>query len=115
MVIEFPTPKKEFQVNPIQEIEFLLDVVIEEYVLPEHRDADVDGGEVQQLYFPKGGWVDFTTSDIDDEGNGTGTDEEGRQWEFRGLVEGPSLSEESDSDSEDSDQADESEEDNEDP
>src|SRR6266540_3003661 len=104
MVIEFPTPKKEFQVNPIQEIEFLLDVVIEEYVLPEHRDADVDGGEVQQLYFPKGGWVDFTTSDIDDEGNGTGTD-----------VEGPSLSEESDSDSEDSDQADESEEDNEDP
>lgn len=78
-------------------------------------DADLEEGEVQRLYFPKGGWVDFISSDIDNDGIGTGTDEEGRQWEFRGLADGSSVSEENESDSEDPDEADESEEENEDP
>ena len=68
-------------------------------------DADVEGGEVQRLYFPKGGWIDFSSSEIDSDGNGSGTDEQGRSWEFRGLVAG-SI----DSEDEDSNDADESEE-----
>ena len=51
-------------------------------------DADVENGEVQRLYFPKGGWVDFDFSEIDSDGNGSGTDENGRHWEFRGLASG---------------------------
>lgn len=51
-------------------------------------DADVDNGEVQRLYFPKGGWVDFDSSEIDSDGIGSGTDETGRYWEFRGLASG---------------------------
>lgn len=66
-------------------------------------DADVEGGEVQRLYFPKGGWVDFISSDIDNEGTGTGTDEEGRQWEFRGLADGSSMSDDEENDSPDDD------------
>jgi len=73
-------------------------------------DADVEDGEVQRLYFPKGGWVDFTSSEIDNEGNGTGRDEEGRQWEFRGLAAGSISDEESES----SDEADDQEAENED-
>lgn len=56
-------------------------------------DADVEGGEVQRLYFPRGGWVDFNSSEIDSDGNGSGTDENGRLWEFRGLAAG-SISDE---------------------
>lgn len=48
-------------------------------------DADVEDGEVKRLYFAKGGWVDFDASDIDADGNGTGTDEQGREWEFNGF------------------------------
>jgi hypothetical protein len=51
-------------------------------------DADVENGEVQRLYFPKGGWVDFDFSELDSDGNGSGTDENGRYWEFRGLASG---------------------------
>ena len=40
-------------------------------------DADVEDGEVLWLYFPKGGWVDFDSSEIDSDGNGSGTDENG--------------------------------------
>ena len=69
-------------------------------------DADVENGEVHRLYFPKGGWVDFSSSEIDSDGNGSGTDEQGRSWEFRGLVAG-SI----DSEDEDSNDADESKED----
>jgi hypothetical protein len=73
-------------------------------------DADVEDGEVQRLYFPKGGWVDFTSSEIDNEGNGIGTDEEGRQWEFRGVADGSSVSKENDSDSDDPAETEETEE-----
>lgn len=49
-------------------------------------DADVDGSEVERIYFPKGGWLDFSDSDIDSSGNGEGTDEKGNQWEFEGFT-----------------------------
>ena len=51
-------------------------------------DADVEDGEVRRLYFSKGGWVDFDSSEIDSDGNGNGIDENGRYWEFRGLAAG---------------------------
>jgi hypothetical protein len=69
-------------------------------------DADIEDGEVQRLYFPKGGWVDFDSSEIDSDGNGSGTDENGRHWEFRGLASG-SI----ESDDEESEDTEESEED----
>jgi len=31
---------------------------------------------------------DFDFSEIDSDGNGSGTDENGRHWEFRGLASG---------------------------
>lgn len=52
-------------------------------------DADVDGNEVKRIYFENGGWVDFSESDIDSSGNGSGTDEQGRQWEFHGFTDSP--------------------------
>jgi hypothetical protein len=41
-------------------------------------DADVASREVKRIYFPKGGWVDFSDSSIDENGTGEGTDEQGR-------------------------------------
>jgi hypothetical protein len=55
-------------------------------------DADVNGTEVQRVYFPKGGWVDFDESEIDADGNGTGTDEQNREWTFGGFVNAPTSS-----------------------
>lgn len=69
-------------------------------------DADVEDGEVLRLYFPKGGWVDFDSSEIDSDGNGSGVDENGKEWEFRGLVSGSIDSDDEDS----SDETEESEE-----
>jgi hypothetical protein len=54
-------------------------------------DADVDGTEVQRLYFPKGGWVDFNSSELDSSGNGSGIDEQGRSWEFEGFADGTAI------------------------
>ena len=59
-------------------------------------DADVEDGQVQRLYFPKGGWVDFDSGQIDHDGYGDGTDETGRLWEFRGRVRGSFDSEDED-------------------
>jgi len=73
-------------------------------------DADVEDGEVERLYFPKGGWVDFISSDIDKDGNGSGTDERGRQWEFRGLASGSMISNPDDPDDEEKDEDTEPEE-----
>ncbi|MBS1993991.1 MAG: hypothetical protein JSS83_25945 [Cyanobacteria bacterium SZAS LIN-3] len=54
-------------------------------------DADIDGDTVQRIYFPKGGWVDFDQSEIDSAGIGTGTDEQGREWEFQGFESKPTV------------------------
>jgi hypothetical protein len=61
-------------------------------------DADVEDGEVQRLYSSKGGWVDFDSSEIDSDGNGSGTDENGRHREFRGLAAGSIESDDEESD-----------------
>ncbi len=50
-------------------------------------DADVEDGQVQRLYFPKGGWVDFDEGEIDESGFGSGVDENGRAWEFEGFTD----------------------------
>ncbi len=44
-------------------------------------DADFSDGQVERLYFPKGGWVDFYDSDCDG-GYCLAYDENGREWEI---------------------------------
>lgn len=47
-------------------------------------EADVNDGQVERIYFPNGGWSDISSSDVSF-GSGTGTDTEGREWEFDGV------------------------------
>jgi hypothetical protein len=47
-------------------------------------DADVDDNRIEQLYFPKGGWIDFDECDLDEDLNGECTDENGDTWTFEG-------------------------------
>jgi hypothetical protein len=44
----------------------------------------VSGTELQRVYFPKGGWVDFPGCDLDEDLTGSCEDEEGRSWEIDG-------------------------------
>jgi len=68
-------------------------------------DADIEDGEVKRLYFQKGGWVDFTSSEIDSDGNGSGIDEQGRSWTFEGLADGGTLGSTSEVETEETDSA----------
>jgi len=45
-----------------------------------YLDADIVDSELKRLYFPKGGWVDFYSCDLDDDGSGYCTDENGTAW-----------------------------------
>lgn len=45
-------------------------------------DADVSGSEVNRLYFPRGGWIDFPGCELEDDLTGECEDEQGRSWEF---------------------------------
>lgn len=48
-------------------------------------DVDVsDDREVEQIYFPKGGWISFTGCELDEDLAGDCDDDEGRDWEFQG-------------------------------
>lgn len=48
-------------------------------------DADVDeDGYVTTIYFPKGGNVDFTDCQLDEDGSAECYDEESRAWQFDG-------------------------------
>lgn len=48
-------------------------------------DVDVDdAGRVREIYFPKGGNVDFDDCTIDPDMTGACDDENGREWEFMG-------------------------------
>ena len=47
-------------------------------------DANVDGGAVSEVYFPKGGNVDFDDCELNDELSGECVDENGKTWEFTG-------------------------------
>lgn len=49
-------------------------------------EADVNDGQVERIYFPNGGWSDMSSSDVSF-GSGSGTDIEGREWEFDGVPE----------------------------
>lgn len=44
--------------------------------------------------------MDFVSSEIDSDGNGSGMDENGTEWEFRGIVSGSFDSDDEDSDEE---------------
>jgi hypothetical protein len=47
-------------------------------------DAEVDGLEVTQIYFPRGGNLDFTGCELDENLEGQCEDDEGDTWEFQG-------------------------------
>ncbi len=47
-------------------------------------DADVDNGSLLTLYFQKGGNIDFTDCDLDENLQGDCDDDEGRGWTFTG-------------------------------
>lgn len=47
-------------------------------------DADVDNGSLLTIYFQKGGNVDFTDCDLDENMEGDCDDDEGRGWTFTG-------------------------------
>ncbi len=44
-------------------------------------DADISNGEVSEIYFPNEGYLYFS-ADIDEKGNASDTDNEGRNWDF---------------------------------
>ena len=64
-------------------------------------DADVDGTELSRLYFPKGGWVDFTDCELDSDGSASCTDEEGRLWDVDADAPGAGLDDQEGDDSSD--------------
>ena len=47
-------------------------------------DADMDGLEVTTIYFKRGGNVDFSGCELDDDFEGQCEDHEGRGWSFEG-------------------------------
>jgi len=47
-------------------------------------DGDIAGTTLHRLYFPKGGWIDFTSCELDEDLNGQCTDEQGRPWQING-------------------------------
>jgi hypothetical protein len=46
--------------------------------------VDVEDGAVSEIYFPKGGNVDFYGCELDTDLTGECEDENGRTWEFSG-------------------------------
>ena len=52
-------------------------------------ESVISGSEVQRLYFPKTGALDFNVSEIDSSGHGSGTDEQGQMWSFEGFANPP--------------------------
>jgi hypothetical protein len=47
-------------------------------------DADVDGTALSRIYFPKGGWVDFSDCELGEGLSGECDDEQGRSWVLNG-------------------------------
>jgi hypothetical protein len=47
-------------------------------------DGDIEDGALERLYFPKGGWIDFYSCDLDEDLEGDCVDEEGRLWSIEG-------------------------------
>lgn len=44
-------------------------------------DADISGGQVDEIYFPTGGYLYFS-ADIDESGYASDTDQNGNDWDF---------------------------------
>jgi hypothetical protein len=68
-------------------------------------DADVDGTEVSRIYFPKGGWVDFSDCELDSDGEASCTDEEGRLWDVEADAPDGGSDDEEDESSDDEDES----------
>jgi hypothetical protein len=52
-------------------------------------DVELNGLEVERIYFPKGGWVDFLEGcELDEDFTGECLDENSRTWTFEGLSDG---------------------------
>ena len=47
-------------------------------------DADMDGQAVATIYFRRGGNVDFSDCELDEDFEGDCSDDEGRGWSFQG-------------------------------
>jgi hypothetical protein len=47
-------------------------------------DVELDGLEVERIYFPKGGWVRFYGCELDEDYTGECDDAQGRTWAFHG-------------------------------
>lgn len=47
-------------------------------------DGELDGFDLERLYFPKGGWIDFYSCELDEDFEGQCTDEKGRGWSIEG-------------------------------
>jgi len=45
-------------------------------------DADISNGEVDQVYFPNGGYLHSLGAEVDSGGSASGYDQEYRDWEF---------------------------------
>lgn len=44
-------------------------------------DADISNGQIEQIYFPNGGYLYFS-ADIDESGNASDSDQNGDSWDF---------------------------------
>lgn len=44
-------------------------------------DADISNGEIEQIYFPNGGYLYFS-ADIDESGSASDSDQNGDSWDF---------------------------------
>jgi hypothetical protein len=57
-------------------------------------DVELNGLEVERIYFPKGGWVDVIGGcEIDEDLTGECLDENSRTWTFEGLSDGEKYAE----------------------
>lgn len=48
-------------------------------------DGEMEGTELRRLYFPRGGWIDFYSCELDKDFSGFCSDEQGRSWSIAGT------------------------------
>ena len=51
-------------------------------------DGELEGLELRRVYFPRGGWVDFPSCELESDLSGFCIDEEGRSWTVHGEASG---------------------------
>lgn len=47
-------------------------------------DGELTGSSLNRLYFPKGGWVDFSDCELEEDMTGECVDENGKSWRIEG-------------------------------